>query len=412
MERRRGADFEDLAEQECYNVYINEQNKEIGMPLVPAKCCNCGANLQVNSEQDAAICSSCGTPFIIEKAINLFVNGHNGLSDFVVVSGVLRGYRGSSIDISIPEGVIEIGADVFRGQKYLRSVSFPQSVKVISNSAFNGCSSLRSVQIINNLESIGDCAFYGCSSLSNITLPTSLKYIGQCAFAECTSLTKVVIPNGRKAIIFYKESGYSPRMNNADPNCLKICVDSFFDNPNLELVLPSSLNQLERLAIGLTKNRYKLEFMSVDRNTSEHEFGKTRFYYDKNITRCFYDDESISSLIHNNLLSFVFMRFSDGDSLEKCCEVVDIENFKKCVSYSFKRIKTNYTFESKYENFSEDIETDMNMLKSLLISSGVSQYSIQTFSSPIYKQHWTTVQQIGSRKFLSVQIPVFTNRIS
>lgn len=40
------------------------------MPLVPAKCTQCGANLEVDPTKDAAICPACNTPFITEKAIN------------------------------------------------------------------------------------------------------------------------------------------------------------------------------------------------------------------------------------------------------------------------------------------------------------------------------------------------------
>lgn len=42
------------------------------MPFVPAKCTQCGANLAVDNEKDAAICQFCGTPFITEKAIQNF----------------------------------------------------------------------------------------------------------------------------------------------------------------------------------------------------------------------------------------------------------------------------------------------------------------------------------------------------
>lgn len=42
------------------------------MKLVPAKCASCGALIEVDKEQDAAVCKYCGTPFIVEKAINLF----------------------------------------------------------------------------------------------------------------------------------------------------------------------------------------------------------------------------------------------------------------------------------------------------------------------------------------------------
>ena len=37
--------------------------------LVPAICTQCGASLEVDPTQDAAVCKYCNTPFIVEKAI-------------------------------------------------------------------------------------------------------------------------------------------------------------------------------------------------------------------------------------------------------------------------------------------------------------------------------------------------------
>ena len=37
--------------------------------LVPAICTQCGASLEVDPSQDAAVCKYCNTPFIVEKAI-------------------------------------------------------------------------------------------------------------------------------------------------------------------------------------------------------------------------------------------------------------------------------------------------------------------------------------------------------
>ncbi len=58
------------------------------MPLIAAKCTQCGAVLQVDNSQDAAICSHCGTPFIVEKAINNYNTSvvNNITTDKVVVS--------------------------------------------------------------------------------------------------------------------------------------------------------------------------------------------------------------------------------------------------------------------------------------------------------------------------------------
>ena len=45
-----------------------EEKKEV--KLVPAICTQCGATLEVDPTQEAAVCKHCNTPFIIEKAIN------------------------------------------------------------------------------------------------------------------------------------------------------------------------------------------------------------------------------------------------------------------------------------------------------------------------------------------------------
>ena len=44
------------------------EEKEI--KLVPAKCTQCGAELEVDPNQEAAVCKYCGTPFIVSRAIN------------------------------------------------------------------------------------------------------------------------------------------------------------------------------------------------------------------------------------------------------------------------------------------------------------------------------------------------------
>ena len=40
------------------------------MPLIPALCTQCGARLEVDASQEAAVCPYCHTPFITENAIN------------------------------------------------------------------------------------------------------------------------------------------------------------------------------------------------------------------------------------------------------------------------------------------------------------------------------------------------------
>lgn len=47
------------------------------MPLVPAICTQCGANLTVDASKDAAVCPFCQTAFVTEKAITVYNNTYH-----------------------------------------------------------------------------------------------------------------------------------------------------------------------------------------------------------------------------------------------------------------------------------------------------------------------------------------------
>lgn len=58
------------------------------MPLVPAKCPQCGANIEIDDSKDAGICKYCGTAFITEKAINnynTYVTNNNSFAGASIV---------------------------------------------------------------------------------------------------------------------------------------------------------------------------------------------------------------------------------------------------------------------------------------------------------------------------------------
>jgi len=57
------------------------------MPFVEAKCTNCGAVLPVDSARDAWVCGYCGTPFVVEKAIQQFNITNNISTPMVNVFG-------------------------------------------------------------------------------------------------------------------------------------------------------------------------------------------------------------------------------------------------------------------------------------------------------------------------------------
>ncbi|MCR4950848.1 MAG: hypothetical protein K6A40_05945 [Solobacterium sp.] len=67
---------------------------------VPAVCTQCGAKLDVDPEKDAAVCPYCGTPFLVDKAIqNYNINyTHNDVHQDIHIQNGKRGAVDSALD--------------------------------------------------------------------------------------------------------------------------------------------------------------------------------------------------------------------------------------------------------------------------------------------------------------------------
>ena len=170
----------------------------------------------------------------------------------------LRKYYGNDEDVTIPDGVTEIGgfsgcsslASVtipdsatkigdyaFSGCTSLESVTIPDGVTTIDWEAFKGCTSLASVTIPGSVTKIGKYAFQDCTSLESVTIPGSVTEIGQYAFQDCTSLASVTISDGVTTIGQYAFYDCSSLASVTIPGSVtKISQYAFYDCPNIETV--------------------------------------------------------------------------------------------------------------------------------------------------------------------------------
>jgi hypothetical protein len=115
-------------------------------------------------------------------------------SDFVISGGLLKAYTGNAYNVIIPENVVEIGPDCFKGCN-MYSVRMSNRVKKLHDGCFKYCFNLSSIRLSNTLREIGRECFRGCKSLQEIRIEGTVTHIYANNFLMCSSLIDVYLPN-------------------------------------------------------------------------------------------------------------------------------------------------------------------------------------------------------------------------
>lgn len=105
-----------------------------------------------------------------------------GESNFLIMGdGILVAYKGSGSYVEIPDGVKQIGPNVFKNNNSITEVSIPDSVWRICEDAFYGCGNLKSVTGGMEVEVIEDRAFAGCP-VETVRIVDTVRKLGAKAF--------------------------------------------------------------------------------------------------------------------------------------------------------------------------------------------------------------------------------------
>lgn len=119
----------------------------------------------------------------------------------VVGDGILIAYGGVGDKVEVPEGVKQIGAEVFKGHTEITAVTLPDTCTIVGEDAFAGCSNLTVISGGDNLKEIKDRAFSGCP-ISTIKIPASVEKIGLKAY----DITDTIKEDGSEVAVFLGKS--------------------------------------------------------------------------------------------------------------------------------------------------------------------------------------------------------------
>lgn len=243
--------------------------------------------------------------------------------DFVITEdGELIEYRGSDTEVVVPDGVTSIGT-TFSGKTEIKTIVIPEGVLYISKNAFKGCRNLTEVVIPDTVLEIGNRAFEGCCGITELIIPNSVVEIQAGAFAGMCSLEKLTVPfvgknrevksDTEEAIIgywfddFYYSGTDSFKGCAIRPNYVAQTYNNgkytmhIYKPGNLKcltitdsVVKANSLNNFELVSLTLGENIKGIEKYAADKS------GIEELYMDENIKLTDIPDYAFSN---NNLIS-------------------------------------------------------------------------------------------------------------
>ncbi|MDR1135965.1 MAG: leucine-rich repeat protein, partial [Clostridiales Family XIII bacterium] len=176
--------------------------------------------------------------------------------DFVIVDGVLQTYTGAGGVVVIPDGVTEIGDNVFANNQSVTGLVLNEGLVKIGNEAFHSCRNIKgALELPSTVKSIGERAFMYCSGFTGLSLNTELESIGRAAFFMCSGFRgDLIIPDMVTRVdvdTFNHCSGFNGRLK-LSKSISSVDLSAFEDCPNIkgELVIPDSVTFINAYAFN------------------------------------------------------------------------------------------------------------------------------------------------------------------
>lgn len=146
-------------------------------------------------------CVVCGAPKRIDElhsaplAVEYFEYEISSEGDYITITAIKKIEAEMTIPSHIDGIPVQYLADgLFAENQIIESITLSDGLLEIGQNVFYSCQNLREVTFSRTLQHIGDYAFDGCKSLVSLKIPSGI--IGEYAFADCSYLRTVELGRG------------------------------------------------------------------------------------------------------------------------------------------------------------------------------------------------------------------------
>lgn len=157
------------------------------------------------------------------------VSVNSNASDFTIINGELRAYKGNDEIVEIPAGVTVLGNNVFNNNKTIKKVIIPEGVTKIKNNCFRDAENLAEVVIPSTLQELWTYAFSNTAITEMDLSHTALYGVQNYLFLDATKLVEVKFPSTLERFARYVFKGCISleKMNLEDTIIFDLSVGTF-----------------------------------------------------------------------------------------------------------------------------------------------------------------------------------------
>ena len=197
------------------------------------------------------------------------------------VDGVLKKCEDNGTSIEVDEGIVEIGAEAFKGRRALHHIKLPETLLSIGLESFRGCTNLKEMVIPEKTKTIGESAFRDCTDMKKLKIKNNCIKIGERAFENCSSLTEIELPDGLNEIYGGVFNSCKSIRSITLPSKLTILGESAFSDCILleAIEVPDAVTKIDDLAFNGCTNMSR-----IDLNEGLKKIGKSAFKNCRSLT--------------------------------------------------------------------------------------------------------------------------------